>query len=1209
MRKTFYLFVAMALCMLGVTKSYAEVRVPLTADMFCTWDGVGVDAHQTGQADCEMHIGEEVGSGTTLFGASSVYYLSYANLSGAKSLEFEGTSGMQLRVLMNRVENEGALVERNVTIGDDGKAVVDVSDLAYVHLNAIKTGWGSPAGTINSMVVVKESEAPAPGWQSLIINGNLEGDDNSCFFLVEQNGSGLQNAEIIDGVGFDGSRGIMVQSADEPANDWATQFFIRSNEIIPIGTKIHVEFDYRADQDGDCDTQAHREPQDYIHYEMIGSPHFTTDWQHYTYEGEITSNQGGDNNDMQTIAFNLAKNKVATQFFFDNIQFSKYQTGVDIRFNMDMLQINFGYDTNVADLVKAGGAKRLLFPTNCVHVKVNGEQVTLLSVEGFEDGKFYAFIDQGYPESEDDIVEVAFNNPFEPEFHLIYGENAPEGDVPNFGYTKANYDENLDVYPFAYETPTLISADPEDGSFNLPVNISEFKVTFDKLVDCAAVVAKLDNAPLAVVPSTGFAKELTLKRASTDLVPGEYTITLTKVYPELRLSDEVYGEYSYVLNIGPINSDPDDVPYMVMQDNFLETINSVGEGMIPVGWSVYNAGNIVPQGTNPGSGPRSFKFGAGGDFEGSLYFRTADANDGGRLAYGETEGYEMPLEAGKKYAIHYNVAAWKGTPWVKFEIIDGEDNVVLERIDAAVPNMNGAKDAIKGSTVIDFKYRPETTGNFKLQWTPVANANGDGGGWLEALLGNVSVKYLPNAAGVEETQLLLTALQEAKATRDANLDERYDGAAFSALVAAINKYDGQTYTAPSAYRNAAAELNAVTQAMKDHRSLCDTYDPLPVRTQELVDQYAGTPYEETTQYQNLKAVNDKYAGKVLKDDEELKAAIEELNKAISICSSYFTEGVSRVGTTGIAALKDRIRLGLAVAEKLGIPQDDPAVIAGNNTLSDDDNVAEMLKNAIKGKLYSELKNPDNTLFEEQVDDNTLETYTETYEMTVFVKNPNLYYASDVRNDFVNYPVPGWDIENLGGYDVSWTSGWSQVATKDLPADGMLSNWNGGFTCSQTIEDLPAGIYTIKAGYGERQEDGDPDVSFFSVQTTSDEEPQKVSIPIIGQTFPTDNVQIENVVVTDGILTLCAETPVEGNTHTFFNQVSVWLTAPANGFDYNSAYEEYLLGVDTPTQAAKVRAIELYDLNGRRIVSAQKGVMIVKKHMSDGTIKTEKVIKK
>ena len=58
-------------------------------------------------------------------------------------------------------------------------------------------------------------------------------------------------------------------------------------------------------------------------------------------------------------------------------------------------------------------------------------------------------------------------------------------------------------------------------------------------------------------------------------------------------------------------------------------------------------------------------------------------------------------------------------------------------------------------------------------------------------------------------------------------------------------------------------------------------------------------------------------------------------------------------------------------------------------------------------------------------------------------------------------------------------------------------------------------------------------------------------------------------------------------------------------------EAQLQVIETNIDAAKsnkVRAIQLFDLNGRSINKAQKGIVIVKKVMSDGTIKTEKVVK-
>jgi hypothetical protein len=76
-------------------------------------------------------------------------------------------------------------------------------------------------------------------------------------------------------------------------------------------------------------------------------------------------------------------------------------------------------------------------------------------------------------------------------------------------------------------------------------------------------------------------------------------------------------------------------------------------------------------------------------------------------------------------------------------------------------------------------------------------------------------------------------------------------------------------------------------------------------------------------------------------------------------------------------------------------------------------------------------------------------------------------------------------------------------------------------------------------------------------------------------------------------------------------VKVLMTAPANNFNYVLAYESIAAGFETleGTPAAKVRAIQLFDLNGRRVMKAQKGINIVKKVMSDGSVKTEKVIVK
>ena len=148
-------------------------EVALTKEMFHKWDGVGADANQTADATTpELGVGVELGAGGMVYGYSTVDYLHYANLTGAVKLVVEGTPGVQLRVLMNRVEHEGALTEVNVTIGTNGKAEVDFTGMEYVHLNAIKTGWGSAAGTITKLAVASVKEGFEAYTEPFVISDN-----------------------------------------------------------------------------------------------------------------------------------------------------------------------------------------------------------------------------------------------------------------------------------------------------------------------------------------------------------------------------------------------------------------------------------------------------------------------------------------------------------------------------------------------------------------------------------------------------------------------------------------------------------------------------------------------------------------------------------------------------------------------------------------------------------------------------------------------------------------------------------------------------------------------------------------------------------------------------------------------------------------------------------------------------------------------------
>ena len=163
--------------------------------------------------------------------------------------------------------------------------------------------------------------AVEPDWTDIIVNGDMEGDDPSCFYVTEQGIGGPFLAPFTEGIGKDGSKAVKVDSYDDPAQDWDSQFFIRLPYQVPAGTKYRVSFDYKADKAGDFDTQSHTEPGGYIHYQCIGNGSFTTEWNTYKAEGTVSNDMSKEGQLFQTIAFNLAKNKVATRFIFDNVKF------------------------------------------------------------------------------------------------------------------------------------------------------------------------------------------------------------------------------------------------------------------------------------------------------------------------------------------------------------------------------------------------------------------------------------------------------------------------------------------------------------------------------------------------------------------------------------------------------------------------------------------------------------------------------------------------------------------------------------------------------------------------------------------------------------------------------------------------------------------------------------------------------------------------
>ena len=268
-------------------------------------------------------------------------------------------------------------------------------------------------------------------WSDIVINGNIEDNNMECFYVTEQSVGGPFIVKPTKGVGVNGSRGILVQSSDDAENDWDTQFFVRLPYQLPAGTPYRFSFDFKADKFAEFCTESHAEPSEYIWWEAFCNSIFDTEWQTYKCEGVITSNMSTYDNMMQTIAFDLALNREATKFVFDNIKF-EIPTYVE-----ENLELNPAVDPEYYPVIAPAivesypGNKtfnvwngimefNVTFdkPVNCESIvaTLNDEPLTVIPNEGVEetiflartsdtdlaDGNYTIFLKNVYP-AEDDV--------------------------------------------------------------------------------------------------------------------------------------------------------------------------------------------------------------------------------------------------------------------------------------------------------------------------------------------------------------------------------------------------------------------------------------------------------------------------------------------------------------------------------------------------------------------------------------------------------------------------------------------------------------------------------------------------------------------------------------------------------------------------------------------------------------------------------------
>ncbi len=170
-------------------------------------------------------------------------------------------------------------------------------------------------------VKLTHSEVPVMEIPISLISGGDADQGETDNLLAREPGKADVAARVVDDPAGTGKVFESPYNAN-PGTEWDSQFFIKSNEPLEEGTKIHVKFRYRTTDARGIDTQAHGAPGSYHHWSFIGTLNATTDWQVHEYTGTISAEQAGSEG-CSSIAFNLCKAASAGSLYVDDVVFEK----------------------------------------------------------------------------------------------------------------------------------------------------------------------------------------------------------------------------------------------------------------------------------------------------------------------------------------------------------------------------------------------------------------------------------------------------------------------------------------------------------------------------------------------------------------------------------------------------------------------------------------------------------------------------------------------------------------------------------------------------------------------------------------------------------------------------------------------------------------------------------------------------------------------
>ena len=596
-------------------------------------------------------------------------------------------------------------------------------------------------------------------------------------------------------------------------------------------------------------------------------------------------------------------------YYLDDISLYKSTIG-GAEYNADILRVNFGYQTNLADIAKADPAGAVELPgeyfTLSAEYAGDAYDLDVMSAEYHDDGYLYIWLDDDSFEGLEN-VRLSFTNPTDPALQLKYtGTLFPNSldqewvnagkIVPDFQNEFAVYNPGVFAISRIYIAPIVEKCSPENGSFNLDENTQTVDVTFSKDVYANLKDGTKDEFNVILRAKSSKGEEVWTPSAYD---PETFTVTFKRPAGLAPLSGDIdftvmnaragSGEQyqpsdpsTFTLSFGEIG---DNKPVYFYQSEPVWTGADHASQCIPLGWTAIDAtigeaGKVGTGETESGDYSRMYFFSAGGAFTRGFYTSPRNGNIDGVIRYGDVEGYSLTLEPGD-YRLSFCTFGWDGTPTssVYFYPVGQERpstpiGKVTSEPEVVYTDANTGNYKVTAHTDAKIDFTIKEAGSYVMEFvTPRSN------GWGGFVLGNVELTNQYSSAFK-----YLQMLEDAQAAAEAQLasaeaDKKYSGENLEAFKATINEYKDFKDTAPSAYEDAVQALRNGTSAMADRMGLVDKFytefDAAKAKEAVYSDSIG---YNKLAAYTSLKAKIDEYINLDVtgKDNDALTAITAEV---------------------------------------------------------------------------------------------------------------------------------------------------------------------------------------------------------------------------------------------------------------------------------------------------------------------------------------------